>query len=439
MLPAKPDDFALGAPYSTAIYLPAVNTTYPKIITKQLAAGRSLPTGLKLDDLAFWTGSSELWNHKFLLHSVGGYEIGSDPRGPLFSRAKGSFVMVGDSGGFQIGKGTMQGLKGLHTSMTGNQAVAAWNANYDAKIWLIDWLEHYCNYAMTIDMPLFAMLPRGKASPFHHCTEAQLLNMTVENLKLIESERSGRAKWLNVIQGTDPENARRWWNGVKWFKYGGWSLAGFAGWRGGIHGILTTILLMRDEQAFDPGQDWMHVLGVSQPTWDVLLTGIQRELRNINPNLQISCDSSTPFQAAGVRDEYMLQPALGKDTKDWRYQYATISAVRSRADASHPTPFGEMSPLGQRLDMHHLVVKSEAFTGRRIDSLSNALLANHNMWVMLDTGRRANQFAFCGGREQLPNELSETLDLIADAFKVEHWQTLLNDNRNLLDSVAPAI
>lgn len=438
MLPAKPDDFALGAPYSTAIYLPAVNTTYPKIITQQLAAGRSLPTGLKLDDLAFWTGSSELWNHKFLLHSVGGYEIGSDPRGPLFSRAKGSFVMVGDSGGFQIGKGTMQGLKGLHTSMTGNQAVAAWNANYDAKIWLIGWLEKYCDYAMTIDMPLWAMLPRGNNSPFHNCNESQLLGMTLDNLRLIERERTGNTKWLNVIQGTSPDNARRWWDAVKWFKYGGWALAGSVGWRGGIGGILQTILLMRDEQAFDPGQDWIHFLGVSQPIWDVLLTAIQRELRKTNPQIQLSCDSATPFQAAGVRDEYMLAPKFGKDKKCWSYTYATLPALRRHADANQPTPFSQPSPLGQMLALHHFVVNDADFAGRRIDSLSNALLTNHNIWVILDAGRRANQFAFGGGRDKLPNDLAEILELIEEVFSAENWQAVLEKNQSLLNSVAPS-
>ena len=44
-----------------------------------------------------------------------------------------------------------------------------------------------------------------------------------------------------------------------------------------------TVLMMRDEDAFVPAQDWLHMLGVSMAVWGVLLTAIQRELRSLNP------------------------------------------------------------------------------------------------------------------------------------------------------------
>ena len=224
----NPDNFVLSGPDDFAIYLPAVNPDYQKFIDAELDAARPIPSGFSLDDLAFWTGTSKLWNHKYLLHSIGGYKVGTDTRGPLFRKHAGDFCFVGDCGGFQIGKGTLDGLKNLKQGISGKRAVEAWGDNYDAKLWIINWLERYCDYAMTIDMPLWAMTQAGVDSPFHNCTEDQLLAMTLKNLKLIDTHKQGRTKWLNVIQGTTPENTVRWWNEVKWFRDGGWSLAGAA-------------------------------------------------------------------------------------------------------------------------------------------------------------------------------------------------------------------
>ena len=433
---SAPDNFDLVSPAPYAIYLPAVNSSYPKIIDSEVDLNRSLPNGFSLDDLAFWSGSSQHWNHKFLLHSIGGYSVGSDQHGPLFRRAPGDFLMVGDCGGFQIGKGTLKGLKDLKAGMSEQDAVAAWGRNYDAKMWIINWLEQYCDYAMTIDMPLWAMTEHGKESPFHRCSEQRLLSMTVANLKLIDSERQGRTKWLNVIQGTNPQNTMNWWNAVKWFRGGGWSLAGAAGWSGGIHNLLHIVLTMRDEGAFEAGMDWLHVLGVSQPMWDIFLTAIQRQLRLINPMIQVSCDSATPFEAGGARDQYALPPRLGPKVADWGVGFQTLTAIRSYADrnASVPTPLD--SPIGKILTMKDLVVDGSPMSGRRIDNLTNAFLMNHNAWVYLDAGRRANDAAFNQTGNSIPQTFEAVLDIIDAAFNAANWQSLLATAKEFLDTVA---
>lgn len=50
--------------------------------------------------------------------------------------------------------------------------------------------------------------------------------------------------------------------------------------------------MMRDEQAFSEGQDWLHVLGTSTRDWAIVLTAIQKSLRKTNPNIKVSFDSS---------------------------------------------------------------------------------------------------------------------------------------------------
>ena len=433
-----PDNFNLVSPAPYAIYLPAVNTTYPKIVDDSLPPSRPVPNGFTLKDLAFWSGNSLYWNHKFLLHSIGGYKIGTDPRGPLFRKRTGDFLMVGDCGGFQIGKGTLKGLKDLKAGMSEQDAIAAWARNYDAKIWIINWLEQYCDYAMTIDMPLWATTEHGTQSPFHNCSESRLLEMTLDNLKLIESERQGRTKWLNVIQGTTPKNTLTWWNAVKWFRDGGWSLAGAAGWRGGIHNVLTTVLMMRDEGAFEAGLDWLHMLGVSQPMWDILLTAIQIQLRCDNPSIQVSCDSASPFESGGARDQYALPPALGSKAADWKIGYRTLTAVKSQADKNKATPSPLDSPFGRALMMRDLVVDDSAMSGRRIDKFTNAFLMNHNAWVYLDAGRRANNAAFNQSNPSIPQAYAAVLDIIATVFNAGNWRSVLDANKTLLDKVAPS-
>ena len=433
----QPDNFTLSVPSPYAIYLPAVNTTYPKIIDDTLPAGRPVPANFTLDDLAFWSGNNTYWNHKFILHSIGGYDVGTDPRGPLFRKQPGDFLMVGDCGGFQIGKGTLKGLKDLKPGMTGQEAVAAWGRNYEAKLWIINWLEQYCDYAMTLDMPLWATTTYGTNSPFHNCSAASLLDLTVDNLRLIERERQGKTKWLNVIQGTTPENTATWWQAVKWFKGGGWSLAGAAGWRGGLHNVLRTVLTMRDEGAFVSGQDWIHFLGVSQPKWDIFLSAIQRQLRKDNPNIQISFDSASPFESGGARDQYAIPPKLGTNIYDWQVGYKTLAALRSHADPTNMITSPLVSPLGRNLKMSDLVVDDREMSGRRIDKFTNVFLMNHNVWVYLDAGRRANDAALNDAQHSIPHQFATVLDVIDTAFTATDWSSVIDDNKNLMDSVAP--
>ncbi|WP_421696178.1 hypothetical protein [Aestuariivirga sp.] len=430
------DNFVLTVPHRHAIYLPAVNSSYAKVGRHRVTPERQLPGGLTVSDFEFWTGNSKLWNHKFILHSIGNYSVGADTRGPLFSRPSGAFTIVGDSGGYQLGKNRFKGFGGLTSGMSSQSAVNVWNSRYDEKRWIINWLEHYCDYAMTIDMPLWATQSRGSESPFHRCSEVELLALTNDNLQLIQQLTNGKTKWLNVVQATNLEDGLRWWNGIKWFRHGGWSLGGAAGWRGGLYIMLNILLTMRDDHAFEAGQDWLHVLGVSQTKWDIFLTAIQNGLRCTNPSLQVSCDSATAFDLGGRFDKYALSPTLGEDESDWSISFGQIEHRQSYADSNSPLDFPASSPLGDVLKMHHLVVKTEEISGRRFDTLSNLMLINHNVWTYLDASRRANSAAFASVPRKIPQAYARTIDIIGDAFSRESWSDFLLKERPALDAVA---
>ncbi len=422
-----------------AIYLPAVNDSYADECRKALAPGRPYPSGLTLWDLVFWQPNG-LWHYPYLLHSVGLYPIGALPDNAVTQRDRSVCTLVGDSGGFQIGKGSMKGLRALRVGpMPAMEAEQAWNMEYAAREHIVGWLDTYADYAMTIDMPLWAMSSDGKDSPFHNCTARQLIDMTVQNLHFIDQVSTGRARWLNVVQG-DAEglHVKAWWDAVKWFRRGGWALAGSAGAKGGLVNMLRTLLSMRDEGAFDAGQDWVHVLGVSTPKWVVLLSAIQRALRRTNAALRFSYDSSSPFQAAARYEDVAVSPEYTNDIRSWKIGVDSAPQSRLHVDPSKPRPFPySQSPIGARLNLHHLSVRDGKWDPRQFDSVSLALLTNHNVWVYLDAMMRANELVAARDQAHVPPLLLRCTDLVDAAFADADWPDFLQRNAPDLDAVAP--
>ena len=154
--------------------------------------------------------------------------------------------------------------------------------------------------------------------------------------------------------------------------------------------------------------------------------------------IQISCDSASPFESGGARDQYALPPALGKRLADWGVGYETLTAVRSDADRAKTTPSPLLSPLGRALMMRDLVVDDSAMSGRRIDKFTNAFLMNHNTWVYLDAGRRANDTAFNKTSiGDIPSELTAALEIIDTAFTTSNWASVLDTSKEFLDEIAP--
>lgn len=422
-----------------AIYLPAVNDSYADDCCKQLDPNRPFPGGVSLRDLVFWQPNA-LWHYPYLLHSVGLYPIGALPDNAVTQRDRTSCTLVGDSGGFQIGKGSMKGLKAVRAGpMAAVAAEQAWHMESAAREYIVGWLDTYSDYAMTIDMPLWAMSGDGKDSPFHNCTAEQLIDLTVQNLRFIDQAASGRAKWLNVVQG-DAQGAysRAWWDAVKWFRRGGWALAGSAGAKGGLVNVLRTLLTMRDDGAFEAGQDWVHVLGVSTPKWAVLLSAVQRALQRTNAALRISYDSSSPFQTAARYEEVAVAPNYTTDLRSWTIGVESAPQSRLHVDPSLPrlVSFAH-SPIGAKLYLHHLSVRDGKWEPRQFDSVTLALLTNHNVWVYLDAMARANELVAARDQSLVPALLLRGADLIDEAFESPNWPEFLRRNSHHMDALAP--
>lgn len=420
-----------------ALYLPAVNESFPVEVLKQLPPNRPFPAGLTLEDLIFWNRKNRLWHYSHVLHSLGGHKVGANPDNAITRAGKTDCILIGDSGGFQIGHGTLKGLNGFSASMSPQAAENAWADAFGVKRWIVDWLELHTDYAMTIDMPTWAVRKGREGSPFHLCSLQQLTAMTVANLKFIDTHRKNRTKWLNVIQGNDSKSIQDWWNAVRWFECSGYALAGASGVSGGIYSMLETILMMRADDAFTEGRNWIHVLGVSTPKWSILLTAIQRALRrHVNPRLQISYDSATPFQAAGIRDEAAIMPNYTSRPRDWALQFERVEQSAQLTGSNELFPYA--SPIGNRLTMGDLNVHGGDWSHKTFDTISGVLLCNHNCWVMLEAFRRANELAFESDGTSVPAQWRECLALIEEIFASNDWKTTLAANAEMLDSTAPS-
>lgn len=425
-----------------ATYLPAVNASYLNILKRKLPPGRRFPAGITPQDLLFWEDNA-LWHYPYLLHSIGQYKVGTRPN-PMLDRAqRKKSVLIGDSGGYQIGKGTLAGLSFIKKGvMPADDAVAAWRKERVAREWIRDWLTQQCDYSMTIDMPLWATGSSGVNSPFHRCSSQQLIAMTVQNLRVLQEFSPPESRWLNVIQGgASYTDSIEWFRAVDWFRRGGWALAGSAGVAGGLVNFLMTVLIMRDAGAFKPGQDWLHVLGVSTPLWAVALTSVQQELRKINPAITVSYDSSSPFLLGGRFEQVCLRPELTQDVSTWTIRSVDAPQKPSYADPRSTDAFPyDHSPIGKRLKLNELNVRGGTWDERPYDSLSNALLINHNIWTHLDAFKRANDCFAAATRSAVPREYAQCMEVIRGLFDYDDAVSAsfeLEKHLLLLDRLAP--
>ena len=424
-----------------AVYLPAMQYHYASAFdNNKLIKGRDFPKDLKLTDLDFLNPKSKLWHYGYALYSAGQFTDARPKACAISNRDRKHTTVLGDSGGFQIGKGTLRGTEHLKRAKSSAEVCELWRQSGDIRKWIVQWLEANSDYAMTIDMPLWAKFESNSKTPFHKCSVQELIDLSIGNLDYIKRNARGKTKWLNVLQGTTPKDSKQWWDAVKSYRMGGWALAGNVGWRGGLENVLYYVLTMRDDNAFDKGQDWMHVLGVSQPTWAVLLTSIQRAIRKHcdNSEFRISYDSASPFQAGGRYQKVVRYPKFTKDVASWAMTMHEAPVNPIYADTGSEYHFPYSSPVGDLLTLNHLNIRGGAIQKAAYDTVSNHLLTNHNVWVYVRSFLEANELAFMQASEAdkaVPQKLIDMCVFIEDILGEERWQTKLKKEKLLLADV----
>jgi hypothetical protein len=341
-----------------AVFLPAVSSFYSTFIGKQRFGNNyvdpaRLPMGFTngVEGLNFFDPEKGYFYYKWGLYSAGHADLDmtrGSPKDDMFrSRPRdGTSIVVGDSGGFQIGKGVWEGewrdpngpevaalmaaaiAKGVELvpvldkagnpkkDKNGNPKttkinhVKIYQARLDAaqkkREQVLAWMDGLMDWGMCLDIPAWvARSPEGmKATGISSYQEA--VNGTKFNNEYFMKHRNGNCKFLNVLQGETHADAEDWYQQMKDYcdpkiypdtHFNGWSMGGQN--MCDVHLVLKRLVALRFDGLLESGkQDWIHFLGTSKLEWACLLTDIQRAIRKYhNPTLTISFDCASPFLA----------------------------------------------------------------------------------------------------------------------------------------------
>ena len=259
-----------------AVFLPAISNFFNTFISKQrVTKGAHIPTeripegfDRGVEGLNFINPEEGYFTYPTALYSAGhaclDMEKVADRDSMCVNRDRKFSTIVGDSGGYQLGKGV---IKFDWKDFEGTKANAV-RSN------ILNWLELTSDWSMTLDVPTWAAddlnSPKTGLNSFQDC-----LDGTIYNNKFFQKNRLGQTKFLNVLQGDDWETAQIWYDNVKDFEFEGWAMGGIN--MCDMEVMLKRLIIMRDEKKLD-GKDWMHVLGTSQLDWACFLTQVQRPI-----------------------------------------------------------------------------------------------------------------------------------------------------------------
>jgi len=175
-----------------------------------------------------------------------------------------------------------------------------------------------------------------------------------------------------------------------------------------VHLVLKRLVhLIHDGLLQQDVHDWMHFLGTSKLEWAVLLTDIQRAVRQYaNPNFTISFDCASPFLATANGQIY--HSIYTHNRSKWSYQmsptaddkkYATDNrSFRDAVIADSIHNDFENSPISSRLKISDVCVYKPGDVNKigkegqtSWDSFSYALMMGHNVWMHIESVQRANR------------------------------------------------
>ncbi len=413
-----------------AVYLPAISSFYSTYVDKQrkeeFVPSNRIPAGFDrgIEGMNFLNPEQGYFYYKFALYSAGHAQLdiekSLDQELMIQQRDRNKTMILGDSGGYQIGKGVIkfdwQNFEGPAANKVREK--------------ILTWLDVTADWSMMLDVPTWACdhihSPKTGLKTFDDC-----LDKTCFNNEYFVQNRIGAAnggtKLLNVLQGSNWETAEAWYQAVK--KYSDNSIYGdkaAEGWAmGGANMCKMPVTLKRlITMKFDgmlEGKDWMHFLGTAQLDWSCYLTSIQRQIRkHINENFTISFDCASPFIATAHGLVYTNAQHTPK-----RWSVIMDKAPDNKGLAGrHDIPFPFESEVGRRLtiadichydlgvrksdkelgdvafnhlnvDHYHVVPKLNKLgkipNKTSWDSFAYALMMGHNVYCHIAAVQRANQ------------------------------------------------
>ena len=403
-----------------AHFLPALSGFYATYVGKQrypdpvdgpYVPDNRIPSNFQnnVESLNYLNVKEGAFTYKWTLYSAGHAELDTTKFSPkedmIRNRDRENTWALGDSGGFQIGKGVWEGDwkdPNCPKAMKKRTQVLAW-------------MDAYMDYGMILDIPAWvARSPAGvKATGVSSYQEA--VDATRINNDYFMKHRSGACKFLNVLQGENHADAEDWYQQMKDYcdptvypdnHFNGWSMGGQN--MCDIHLVLKRLIALRFDGLLEEGlHDVMHFLGTSKLEWATLLTDVQRAVRKYhNKNFMITFDCASPFLATangqvyceletGDRSKwvYRMVPSLddkglSQDTTPWSTSFVSAGKHKSFKD----------SPLTTELQTKDVCIYGPGDLNKigkegktSWDSFSYAIQMGHNVWSHINAVQEANR------------------------------------------------
>ena len=310
-----------------AIFLPALSTFYGTYVGKQrhnpnYVDPARIPADFEsgVEGLNWLNPEEAYFPYKWALYSAGHAEIDINKFSPkddmIRNRDRANSFVLGDSGGFQIGKlvweGDWKNINCPKAALTRAQ--------------VLTWMDAYMDRGMILDIPAWvAKNPIAKAKVGIGSFDDAVAATTINN-DFFMKNRNGSCKFLNVMQGETHDEADQWYQRMKHYcdpkqheqPFEGWAMGGQLMCSPTL--ALKTLIKMRDDHLLEKGKhDWIHFLGTSKLEWAIFLTAIQRSIRKYqNEQLTISFDCASPFLATANGQLYTNNDFT--DRKKWSYR-----------------------------------------------------------------------------------------------------------------------
>ena len=394
-----------------ATFLPALSGFYATFIGKQRReeyVDKNRIPYPSMESMNWLNKKEGLFNYHWSLYSAGHAELDINKDAPkedmVRDRDRNNSWMLGDSGGFQIGKGVWEGdWKDPNCPKAQKK-----------REQVLAWMDAYMDYGMILDIPAWvARSPAGaKATGIDNYQDA--VNATRINNDYFMKHRSGACKFLNVLQGENHADAEDWYQQMKDYcdpkkyenHFNGWSMGGQN--MCDVHLVLKRLVALRFDGLLEKGKhDVMHFLGTSKLEWATLLTDIQRAVRKYhNENFMITFDCASPFLATANGQIYCELET--QDRSKWVYRM--VPSIDDKALATDTTPFAQAfvregkhgsfkdSPLTQNLKAKDVCIYAPGDLNKigkegktSWDSFSYAIQMGHNVWSYINAVQEANR------------------------------------------------
>ena len=396
-----------------ARFLPAVSGFYATFIGKQRfeeyveydRVPKHFANGV--ESLNFLDPKAQ-FHYKWCLYSAGHATLDLNKDAPgedMFrNRDRSTSWCLGDSGGFQIGKGVWEGDWKDPTCPKASKK----------RELVLKWMDALMDYGMILDIPAWVSRSEAgqKATGIREYKDA--LAATDINNEYFMKNTTGACNFLNVLQGENHTDADNWYAHMKHYSdpkkfpethFKGWAMGGQN--MCDVHLVLKRLVALRHDGLLEKGKhDVMHFLGTSKLEWATLLTDIQRAVRKYhNENWTATFDCASPFLATANGQIYCELET--EDRSKWVYRM--VPSIDDKALSSDTTQFGKAfvregkhpsfldSPITEQLEAKDICIYAPGDLNKvgkegktSWDSFSYAIMMGHNVWMHINAVQQAN-------------------------------------------------